>query len=413
MKKNKIYSMILSVVVAFGLWLYVVNNVSSEMDATFNNIPVVREGESVLKERNLMVTGISHETVSLNLFGSRDDLNKVDSSNTSVKIDLSNIQEPGEKIPLTYVPSFPLEIGVGALDVLEKYPTEIYVSVDHRRTFEVPIQVKWTGNRSEKHIYDTENYTLDNTVVLISGPAEVADTISKALIEVDLTNRVESISESFRYTLCDIDDNPVDAQQITTNVEEVRLDMQIQRIKEMDLVVDLLYGGGATAENTVVKLEPEVIRVSGGDAVLAELGDSYTVCTINLADVERSTKDLKYTIALPEGVTNQTGVSEVTVSVLFTGLKTREFTVDNFQLINVPEGMEAEIINATLTVKVRGPEAELQALKERDIIAVVDFANAEPGTATYKANIVFGEKFPNVGALKTNSVSATVVQTEG
>ena len=194
MKKNKIYSMILSVMVAFGLWLYVVNNVSSEMDATFNNIPVVREGESVLKERNLMVTNISHEVVSLNLFGSRDDLNKVDSSNTSVKIDLSNIQEPGEKIPLTYVPSFPLEIGVGALDVLEKYPTEIYVSVDHRRTFEVPIQVKWTGNRSEKYIYDTENYTLDNTVVLISGPAEVADTIAKALIEVDLTNRVESIS---------------------------------------------------------------------------------------------------------------------------------------------------------------------------------------------------------------------------
>ena len=110
MKKNKIYSMILSVMVAFGLWLYVVNNVSSEMDATFNNIPVVREGESVLKERNLMVTNISHEVVSLNLFGSRDDLNKVDSSNTSVKIDLSNIQEPGEKIPLTYVPSFPLEI---------------------------------------------------------------------------------------------------------------------------------------------------------------------------------------------------------------------------------------------------------------------------------------------------------------
>ena len=413
MKKNKIYSMILSVMVAFGLWLYVVNNVSSEMDATFNNIPVVREGEAVLKERNLMVTGLSHEFVSLNLFGSRDDLNKVDSSNTSVKIDLSNIQEPGERIPLTYVPSYPVDISAGALEVREKSPAEIYVSVDYRRTFEVPVQVKWTGNRSEKYIYDTENYTLDNTVLTITGPAEVADQIAQAVIEVDLTNRVESISESFRYTLCDIDGNPVDAHRITTNVEEVRLDAQIQRIKEVDLVVDIVYGGGATADNTTVKLEPEVIRVSGGEAVLAELGDSYTVCTLNLADIERSTKDLKYTLALPEGVTNQTGVSEVTVSVLFTGLKTREFTISNFQLVNVPEGMVAEIINATLTIKVRGPEAELQALKEKDITAVVDFTNAESGTSTYKANIVFGEKFPNVGALKTNSVSATVLQTEG
>ena len=70
--------------------------------------------------------------------------------------------------------------------------------------------------------------------------------------------------------------------------------------------------------------------------------------------------------------------------------------------------MKAEIINANLTIKVRGPEAELDALKERDITAVVDFSNAEVGTATYKAKITFGEKFAHVGALKTNSVSATV-----
>lgn len=413
MRKNKIYSMILSVTIAFGLWLYVVNNVSSETDITFDGIPVVREGEAVLKENNLMVTAMSANTVSINLAGSRDDLNKIDKSNTSVKIDLSKIQEPGEKIPLNYTPSYPADVSAGAFDVSEKNPAVIYVDVDYRRTIEVPVTVKWSGSRSENYIYDTENYVLDNTSINISGPAFVADQISQAVIEVDLTNRTESISESFRYTLCDVDGNPVDAQQITTNVEEIRLDTQIQRIKEMKLVADIQYGGGATKDNTIIKLEPGVIRVSGGEAVLAELGDTYTVCTINLAEIERSVKELKYTIALPEGVTNQTGVSEAVVSVLFTGLKTREFTIDNFQLINVPEGMEAEIINANLTIKVRGPEAELEALKERDITAVVDFANAEVGTATYKTNITFGEKFPNVGALKTNSVSATVQQKEG
>ena len=38
----------------------------------------------------------------------------------------------------------------------------------------------------------------------------------------------------------------------------------------------------------------------------------------------------------------------------------------------------------------------------------VDFANAEVGTATYKVTIVCGEQFPNVGAVKPSSVSATV-----
>lgn len=413
MRKNKIYSIILSLAIAFGLWLYVVSNVSSETDITFEGIPVVREGETILTERNLMVTNMSANTVSINLAGSRDVLSKIDKSNTSVKIDMSKVTEPGEKIAMNYTPSFPADVSASDLDIREKTPSIIYVDVDYRRSYDIPVQVKWTGTRSENYIYDTENYSLDTTVVTITGPATVADQIRYAQIEVDLTNRGESISESFPYTLCDGEGNPVDAKLITTNVEQIRLDAQIQRIQEIDLVADILYGGGATKDNTTVTLNPATIRVSGGEAVLAELGDSITVCAINLAEIEKSTKELKYTIALPEGVTNQTGVSEVTVSVTFAGLKTKEFVVENFQKINVPEGMEAEIINANLTIKVRGPEAELNQLEERDITAVVDFANAEAGTATYKATITFGEKFPNLGVLKTNSVSATVQAAEG
>ena len=74
----------------------------------------------------------------------------------------------------------------------------------------------------------------------------------------------------------------------------------------------------------------------------------------------------------------------------------------------MPEGMEAEIINANLTVKVRGPEAEISKLTEKDISAVVDFSAAEMGTSTYKATIVFGEEFTSVGAMKSYSVSAMV-----
>jgi len=411
-RERRITSAILSLVIAFGLWWYVVNNVSMEDDITFNNIPVVREGESILNENNLMITEISTESVSMNLIGSREDLNKVDSSNMSVKINLSNIEEPGERIPLTYTPSYPATVANTAFEVSHKSPSVIFVSVDYRRTFEIPVYVKWTGTRSENYLYDTENYTLDYSSITITGPATVADQIDHAQVLIDLTDRSESFSESFRYTLCNAEGEPVDAQRITTSVEEVQLTAQIQQIKEVDLIADVIYGGGATPENTTVTLSPEVIRVTGGEAVLAELGDTYTVCSINLADIEKSSNELKYTINLPEGVTNQTGVSEVVVTVRFSGLKTRDFVVDTIEMINVPEGMQAEIINANLTVRVRGPEAEISQLTEADISAVVDLSAAEAGTATYKAVIQISEEFPNVGAMKTSSVSATVLPKE-
>lgn len=408
MKRNKLYSMLLSLVVAFGLWLYVKNNVSIEDNNTFYNIPVVMESESVLGERNLMVTSISTNSVSLNLSGARSDLSKLDSSKLAAKVDLSQITEPGEHIALSYTISYPSDVSAGAFTVGNKNPGAIFVDVDYRRVSEIPVLIKWTGNRSEDYIYDTENAVLDNNTVTISGPASVVDTIDHARVEIDLTEQVESISQNYRYTLCDADGNPVDAEQITTNVEEVRLEMQIQKIRELQLVADVTYGGGANENNTTIDISPKTIRVSGGEAVLNELGDTLNICSINLADLDKNVNEQKYTLTLPEGVTNQTGVNEVTVSIKFTGLKTREFTIDRFEPINVPDGLSVEIINANLSVKLRGPESEIAALKEENIRAVVDFTNAEVGTATYKVKIVCDDRFPSVGAVKTSSVSATV-----
>ena len=412
MRRTKLYSLLLSIFVAFGLWLYVVTNVSQGDDKTFYNIPVVMEGESVLNERNLMITSVSTKSVSMHLSGTRSNLNKVNSGNITVKVDLSSIREPGENIALSYTPSYPGDVPSNAFVVESQNPSRIYVNVDYRRTKEIPVEIKWTGTRSESCLYDTENAMLDNSTVTIVGPAAVADQISRAVIEVDLTNRMESMSESFRYTLCDEEGNPVNAEQITTSVEEVRVDLQIQRIKVVTLTADLIYGGGATEQNTTVEIEPKTIRVSGSEAALADVGDIYSVGTINLAELEKVSNTLTYTVTMPEGVTNQTGVSEVTVTVTFTGLKTKDFIIDNIQPINVPQGLDAEIINANLMVKVRGPASQIDKLTEEDITAVVDFSNAEIGTATYKASITFADGFANVGAMKTYSVSATVQAAE-
>ena len=409
MKINKLTSILLSTVIAFGLWLYVFSNVSQEDNVTFYNIPVVIKGETALmNEQNLMVTGISAQTVSLRLSGSRIDLNKINAGNIIVSVDLSDIYDAGENIAMDYNVSFSGDVPNNAFVVESKSPSKIYVDVDVRRTKEVPVKLEFVGTRSENYLYDMENATLDYTSVSVAGPAAVADQIESAVVEVDLTGRVESIGESFRYALCDGNGEPVDAETIVTNVEEIRLDMPIQRLKDINLVADIIYGGGATAENTTVTIEPATIRVSGSEALLNELGDSLTICSLNLAEIDRGNSEQTFAINLPEGVVNQTGVTEAKVTVKFSGLKSREFTITDIESLNVPEGMTAEIISTSLTVKVRGPAAEIDRLTVNDIFATVDFSGAAAGTATYRAAITFSEDFPNVGVVKSVSVSATV-----
>ena len=277
--KNRFGSILLSIVIAFGLWLYVITYVSPNSEETYYNIPVVLEGESVLNERGLMCTSTSSSTVSLQLAGARSDLIKVNQNNITVKANLSAITEPGQKINLRYTISYPGNVAQNAFETLSQ--SDFYVDVEYRRVKDVPVVVQYDGTRSEDYLYDTENVQLDYSTVNVIGPASVADKIQQAVIEVDLTDQVESISESYRYTLCDAEGNPVDAAEITTDVEEIHLDMKIQRIKELKLVAQVTYGGGATEENTTITVNPASIRVTGSDAALAELGDSYTLAEID------------------------------------------------------------------------------------------------------------------------------------
>ncbi len=408
--KNKLTSLFLSVVLAFGLWLYVVTTVSQGDDYTFYNIPVVMEGESVLNERNLMITSVSSTNVTMVISGNRSDLAKVNSSNITLKADLSKITEPGERVALNYSHAFPGNVASNALVVESKSPSSIYVTVEERRNKEVPVEILWIGSAPEGFMSDRENRILDYSSITVMGPASVADRITKAVIEVNLNEQRESISQSYRYTLCDEAGEPVDAELITTNVDAVRLDVKIQQVKEVPLKLDVTYGAGATQENTKIEIRPETIRLSGGEAVLEELGEAIVLGKINLTEVSKS-QELTYTITLPEGVTNLSGVTEATVNIRFSGLVVKEFVVDNITAVNVPEGMEAELISEKLTVTVRGPAAEISRLEAEDIKVTVDFSDAKEGTSTYKAIIQLPEGFGASGAMKADPVAAEVKET--
>ena len=407
--KSKLTSILLSIAIAFGLWMYVITYVSPGSEETIYNIPVVLDGEAVLKERNLMIMDVSNTSVSMTLSGNRSDLNKVNNQNITLKVDLTQVTAPGERIGLSYTYDFPGDVPDNAFIVENKSPDQIYVTVEERRTKEVPVEVKWIGSAPEGFMSDREHKLLDYAYINVDGPASVADLIEKAVIEVDLREQRESIDQNFRYTLCDAEGNPVDAQLITTNVAEVNLKVKIQRVKEVKLRLDVTYGGGATEKNTSIEISPATIRVSGGEAVLEELGDELTIGKLNLAEITKS-QELAFQITLPEGVTNETGTTEVTVRIHFTGLSTREFVLDDIKIINVPEGMEVDLITQKLTVVLRGPTADVAKIKEEDVTITVDFTGEEAGTNTFKATIHCGEGYETVGAVGTYAVSATVKQ---
>lgn len=409
--KSKVWSLLLSVVLAAGLWMYVITTVSPNSKATVSDVPVVFEGESwLLENRNLMITGGMDVTVDLELSGNRSDLNKLNRSNITLKVDLTRVYEAGET-SLTYTILLPSDVPSGAITPESRNPADVKLTVEKRLTQEVPVNVAFTGAVPEGFIADTENIVLDYSAINITGPASKVEPIKQARIEVDLEDHTESISESYRLTFCDEEGNPMEVEQITTNVAEVHLDVKIQRYREIPLKLNVIYGGGATEGYTRYELDPSSIRVSGSEAVLEDLKE-LVLGTVNFAEQTENTQ-MTFPINLPEGVTNLTGITEATADIRFVGLSIKEFATKNIKVSNVPEGLECELMNEVVKVTLRGPVAIINQIKPEDILVDVDLSGKEVGASTVKASItVRGDTEGVVGAVGSHTVSVTLKEAE-
>lgn len=408
MTKNRVLSLLLAVSIALILWVYVITVVSPNSEATFYNIPVVVQGEPMLESYGLMNVTEDIPTVTLKLSGNRSDLNKVNSSNITVVVDLSKVYEAGTA-HLRYSISYPGDVPAGALNEESRYPSTIAIEVERKIRKEVPVNIRYVGELSEDFIVDKENKILDYNTVTISGPESVISQITQAIIDVDLTGKNVSFSNNYRYSLCNEQGDPVDAQKVDTNVAQVNLTLYIERVKELPLVLTVVNGGGATEETSDIKIDPKTVKVSGSDLVMENLTE-LNLGTIELGELLEDT-EMSFAILLPDGVKfMDPDVETANVTIKFPNLGSRELTVtnENFQAQNVPEGMEVEFLTKTLKVTIRGDKKLIANVKPEDVIVIVDFTDAQLGSYTVKPNIVLSGAYSSLGAIGNYSVLVTV-----
>lgn len=411
--KTKLLMALISVVIAFGLWLYVVTVISPESEKTFYNIPISLEYESDLEEdRGLMITSTDIPTVNLRLEGSRTDLDKLNSSNITVEASVLKISDAGVH-ELSYDVSFPGDVPDNAITVLKRTPDTVTVTVEERVSKPVKVKVLVDKEQIPEGIkVDTENAVLSVEEFQIAGPKRILDRVDQAVIHVDVAGRISSVSnENLIYTLVDADGNAVDKSMVDDNLETTGMitleKLSIGMVKEIKLIPAIIDGGGATAEACDIKTQPESITVFGSKKLLDAMGDELVVGTIDLSKLTGNTTQ-KFELLLPEGVSCESGETEVEVTVKLPNLSTKQIRVTNIKLINQPVGYSAQAITKVLDVTVRGPKRLIDSITENDITVKADLKDAQEGTEALPVEITFTSKYMQVGAVGTYTVSATV-----
>ncbi|MBQ7817890.1 MAG: hypothetical protein IJ388_03745 [Oscillospiraceae bacterium] len=409
--KNKLIYALLSLAIALGLWFYVIAVVSPESEETFYNIPVVLQNESVLSEKGLMIITQDKPTVTLRLRGNRSDLNKLNNSDILLSVDMSKINRVGKQY-LSIDTDFPGSFADNAFEVLSYAPDRIMLDIVEWATKEVDVNVEFTGTVPADYIVYKDDYVLDQNKVTVSGPKEIVDKIAQAKVEVALDDQISTISKNFAYTFCDAAGEPVDTELLETDITEVNLTVKIQRVKDLQLIVNVTYGGGATNENTSIVFSQENIKVSGSEEALNALGDTLLLDTINVAEIPAE-ETREYEIVLPSEVDNLSGLETVTVTISFPDLKTKELPISNIKVENVPNGMVVKDIGTKVcNVLLRGSVWQIDNITAKDVEIRVDLTNATEGTELYKAEIyVTNPSFPSVAAVSTYTIAVELENT--
>ncbi len=410
--KNKFSYFLIALVMAFGLWTYVVTTVSPESEATFYNIPVEWEAgsENILKqEERLMVLSDSKPTVTLRLRGNRSDLDKLKNSDITVVADLGKINHAGEQT-LNYNVYF--TGNGGAFEIVDQNPSVLKLQIVEWDTKDVPVVVNYTGSLGLDYIAFKDEVMPNPNSITISGPKSVVDQVAQARVDVDLTNQTETISQSYRATLCNSKGEPLDVGTITAD-GNVRLTLRILRVKELLLEVTPSYGGGVTPENSSWSLNYTTIKVAGSEKILAALPDVLNLGRIDLSGfMQNSTVNLPITGGMLQGAENLSGITEVEVSITVPERITRRLEITDLRQIEVeglPENMALEFVTQKVSVTLIGRADQINAITAEDLTIIIDASDAEINDyQVLPTNVELSSKYPDVQATIDRPITVNI-----
>ena len=385
--KNKIMTALLSLVIAFGIWMYVVSVVAPESERTYADVPIRIHGSNLLESRGLMLLSEQNMTVDLELSGTRTDLNKLSSANITVIADLSHITAPGEYV-VHYSVSYPGDIS-SSMTILSPASQTVTVQVVEWAQKEVPIKVAYAGQLAQGFEADKNNVTLDRETVIVSGPKTVIDTIHYAEVVVELDEQTSNIDKTLDLVFKTEDGKSVTSEHITADADHATVVLKINMVKTIQIKVKIMPGGGLTEEDAQYELANDSLVVSGPAAVLEELTE--IVIPIYIGELSESGK-YTYAIRLPEGVSNESGMTQVDVQITLPKAtsKTVDMTITQGMFQNLPEGLQFEILqpqSQSLPILLKGREHRLDPVTAENLRLSIDLSNATEGEKTYQVTV--------------------------
>ena len=410
MKKNKLPMILLALAAAILVWLYDVTVVNPNDTSTISGIPVRFINEDELNARDLMITSGAGGTVSLRISGRRSELKELSKDNLDVVVDLSQITEAG-KHELAYTVRYPATVSASDLKIDARSPVTVSVEVEHYIRRAVEVRTVFEGEAAEEDdtlVIDHSAMELQPAEIMVTGPAELVESVEYARVVIHKADITQTTVADYDYDLLNKDGEVIDRDELVTDAEKVNVSIPVHKTKQIPLKLSFLPGGGATEDDVSYSIQPAAITISGEPAQVDEI-EEIELDPVNLAAVTTQPGNLTRQIVLPEGINNASGVAEATVEIWFRGLSVTSVSIEDYTVVNTPEGLTVTPLSESVQVNLRGTDADLKKLEQRleEIAVTVDLSGYSQGTFIVPVKVELPADL-QVGALGNNTITVTL-----
>ena len=342
---NNLGLKIISLLIAIGMWLIVLNITDPVTTQNFRNVSVKLVNTSAVTDlgKTYEVVDSSDVLSTVTIKAPRTVIQALGDSPDCITAtaDFNKLSEDGSYVPIeVHINKY-----VDKVESIRYSDDKLQVNIENRKVAIFPIVATTSGEIESGYVVGA--IRTEHNQVKVSGPESKVSAIKKAVADVTVTGFTEDISTQADIILYDENDKPISNSSLSKNISNVKVDVSILVTKKIP--VSYSYKGipetGYGATGVTGKIE--TVLVAGHSAVLDKLDrikvpDTEINVTGQSSDFE-TTVNLNY--YLPSGVifANPSFDGKASVMVYIEPLKTQKVTIplDSIEIEGIPDGFEA------------------------------------------------------------------------
>lgn len=366
---------LISLVIAFLLWFFVVSTDDPKDTQTYANIPVVLTNTELLDNENKVYEVLDNtDTVRVSVRAPKSVFTRLRASDIIAEADMSKLTDINTVAITCKIPNFEVESVTPNHDVVK-------LSIEEKSSKWVLVQYSITGEVAEG--YMVTDVDLDQNAVEVSGPKSLIDTVSYAVVEMDVSGAANSRTANVESTLIDKDGNKVESKSIVNSGSYIHMDVEILATKEVPIELNVmgvpLEGYLATG---VVECSPATVKIAGTATALMGVSKisipeeqlNITGESSNMVNIINIRDYLPANVRLADSSFN----GRVTATVYIEPIVEKTLEIPQAQIYRkgLPVELEAELTSRSKSYKltVYGLQEAVDAVDLSAVTGTIDFS---------------------------------------